>query len=250
MLKLLISGINGKMGKVIYNLAIKNPEIEVVAGVDKFCDGIFCCKVYKSFTELDAKADVIIDFSRPELLNDILNYAVKSKTAAVLCTTGYSQEDLNLINKAALKIPIFMSGNMSMGINLLIMLCKKAAAFLGEGYDIEIIEKHHNEKIDAPSGTALMLANAINEELNNSKEYVYERQSRREKRKASEIGIHSVRGGTIVGEHEVMFTAFDETITLSHSAQSKTIFANGALKAAFFIKGKPPKIYSMKDMEK
>ena len=193
-------------------------------------------------------ADVIIDFSNPALLNDLLDFAVKKSMPVVIATTGYDESQKKQIQEASRKTSVFFTYNMSLGINLLANLAKKAVQVLGDGFDIEIIEKHHNQKIDAPSGTALMLADAICEELNKPMKYEYDRHSKREKRTKNEIGMHAVRGGTIVGEHEIMFAGRDEIITLSHSARSKEVFAVGAVNAALFLKDKPAGMYSMKEM--
>ena len=210
----------------------------------------------KDVTELDSKqdwydffiTDVIIDFSNPALLNDLLDFAVKKSMPVVIATTGYDESQKRQIEEASRKTSVFFTYNMSLGINLLANLAKKAVQVLGDGFDIEIIEKHHNQKIDAPSGTALMLADAICEELNKPMKYEYDRHSKREKRTKNEIGMHAVRGGTIVGEHEIMFAGRDEIITLSHSARSKEVFAVGAVNAALFLKDKPAGMYSMKEM--
>ncbi|MEG0664460.1 MAG: 4-hydroxy-tetrahydrodipicolinate reductase, partial [Clostridia bacterium] len=190
------------------------------------------------------------DFSHPSTLENLLNYAIKNNVPCVISTTGYSLMQINQIENASKQIPIFFSANMSLGVCLLSELAKKAALFLGEDFDIEIVEKHHNQKIDAPSGTALMLGNEINSVCNNKYEYVYNRQSKREKRAKNEIGFAAIRGGTIVGEHDVIFAGLDEVITLSHSAYSKSIFATGSVNAAIFIKNKPAGLYKMQDILK
>jgi len=188
---------------------------------------------------------VIIDFSHPSCIIPLLNYAKKTKTPAVICTTGLADEQLAAVNAAAQEIPVFFSANMSLGVNLMAELCKKAAALLGADFDVEIIEKHHNQKIDAPSGTALMLADAVASALPHPSLYEYDRHSRRQKRDKNEIGIHAVRGGTIVGEHEVIFAGRDEVLTISHSAASKEIFAVGAVNAAVFLAEQPAGMYNM-----
>ncbi|MEG1448766.1 MAG: 4-hydroxy-tetrahydrodipicolinate reductase, partial [Oscillospiraceae bacterium] len=184
----------------------------------------------------------------PSLLDALLDYAIASKTPIVIATTGLSQEQIDNIHNAAKEIPVFFTANMSLGVNLLVELAKKATAVLGGQFDIEIIEKHHNKKIDAPSGTALMIADSISSELSEQPEYVYDRQCKREKRSANEIGLHSVRGGTIVGEHEVIFAGPDEILSISHTAMSKEIFATGAINAALYICEKQHGLYSMKDL--
>ena len=248
MVKIILNGCFGRMGKVITEIVNENNDCEIVAGVDAFAQGSSDFPVYKSVSEVKEKADVIIDFSNPSALDDLLNYATSTKTAIVLATTGYSDEQISTIKSTSKKIPVFFTFNMSLGINLLTVLAKKAASILGNDFDIEIIEKHHNQKLDAPSGTALMLANSINEVFDDSMQYEYDRHSKRQKRSKSEIGMHSVRGGTIVGEHEVIFAGKDEVITLSHSAASRTVFANGAVKAAIFMSKKEPNLYDMKSI--
>ncbi|MBR6923450.1 MAG: 4-hydroxy-tetrahydrodipicolinate reductase, partial [Oscillospiraceae bacterium] len=186
----------------------------------------------------------------PALLDALLEYSSKTGTPVVYATTGYTDEQIDKIKEAAETSPVFFSWNMSMGINLLVELSKKAAAFLGDQFDIEILEKHHNRKLDAPSGTALMLANGINEVFDGEKEYVYDRHSVRKKREKKEIGISAIRGGTIVGEHDIIFAGNDEVITLSHSAASRRVFAVGSINAALFLKGKPAGMYDMSDVFK
>lgn len=248
--KIIVCGINGKMGQVLKNLIDSRNDCELVAGLDK-SEAFYNDKNYQTYTFNDDPsgfdADVIIDFSHPDMLDSLLNFSTSKKIPLVICTTGFSDEQINKIHIAAKEIPIFFSGNMSLGINLLIELSKKAAKVLGDNFDIEIIEKHHNQKIDAPSGTALMIANAISSEKQNS-QYTFDRHQKREKRKQNEIGIHSVRGGTIVGEHEVIFAGQNELLSISHSAQSKEIFAIGALKAAKFLCFCDAGLYSMKDL--
>lgn len=244
MLKIILSGCSGKMGRVITDIVANDPECEIVAGVDPYTSSNTDYPVYTSFENLPT-ADVIIDFSNPAALDGMLEFANKFNMPTVICTTGYNDTQIEKINAAAKNIPIFFSFNMSLGINLLVSLAKKATAILGDDYDIEIIEKHHNQKIDAPSGTAIMLANAINETMDGKMIYEYDRHSKREKRSKNEIGIHSVRGGTIVGEHEVIFAGDNEVVSLTHQAFSKNVFAFGAVKAAKFLKGKTAGIYDM-----
>ncbi len=244
MLKIILSGCSGKMGRVITDIVANDTECEIVAGVDPFIIGKTDYPVYTSFENLP-NADVIIDFSNPAALDGMLEFALKNDMPTVICTTGYNDSQIEKINSAAKNIPIFFSFNMSLGINLLVSLAKKATAILGSDYDIEIIEKHHNQKIDAPSGTAIMLANAINDTMDNKMIYEYDRHSKREKRSKNEIGIHSVRGGTIVGEHEVIFAGDNEVVSLTHQAFSKNVFAFGAVKAAKFLNGKSAGIYDM-----
>ncbi|MBZ4670646.1 MAG: dihydrodipicolinate reductase [Oscillospiraceae bacterium] len=243
-----ICGCNGKMGKVIYGIIKDRSDCRVVAGIDVNTNQYADFPVFPIPNEMTAKPDVIIDFSHPSSLEPLIEYGLSSGCAIVFATTGYSAEQIAKIKKASEQIPVFFTFNMSLGINLLVELAKKATSVLGGQFDIEIIEKHHNQKIDAPSGTALMLADAINETLNNSCQYIYDRHSRRQKRDKNEIGIHAVRGGTIVGEHEVIFAGRDEIITLSHSATSKEIFAVGAVNAAVFLKGKKSGLYNMSNL--
>ena len=247
MLRIILSGCNGKMGRVITDIINKRDDAVIVAGVDLNISQNGPYPVFNSFNDITVEADVIIDFSNPAILSGLLTYAKAKKLPAVIATTGFSDEQIECINASATEIPLFFSFNMSLGINLLAELCRKAAALL-DGFDIEIIEKHHNQKIDAPSGTAILLANEINDELSGKMNYEYDRHSKREKRNSNEIGIHAVRGGTIVGEHEVIFAGRDEIITLSHSARSKEVFAVGAVNAAFFLKDKTPGMYSMKEL--
>lgn len=248
MVKIILNGCFGRMGKVITEIVKENNECEIIAGVDAFSQGQSDFPVYKNIDDVKEKADVIIDFSNPSALDDLLNFATNNKSAIVLATTGYNDEQISKIKEYSKKIPVFFTFNMSLGINLLTALSKKAASILGNDFDIEIIEKHHNQKLDAPSGTALMLANSINEVFDDSLQYEYDRHSKRQKRSKKEIGMHSVRGGTIVGEHEVIFAGKDEVITLSHSAASRTVFANGAVKAAIFMSKKEPNLYDMKSI--
>ena len=237
------------MGRVIQHLVAGRTDCTIAAGVDLFADSTAAFPAYTNIADVQEEADVIIDFSRPSLLTPILSYAAqKGGIPAVLCTTGYSAEQVEALKTAAQTLPVFYSRNMSLGINLLIELSKKAAKVLGDQFDIEIIEKHHNQKIDAPSGTALMLADAIASVRDGETQYVYDRHAQRKKREKSEIGLHAVRGGTIVGEHEVVFAGNHEVITLSHSAQSKELFATGAVNAAVYMCGKGPGLYDMSDM--
>ncbi|MDE7083247.1 MAG: 4-hydroxy-tetrahydrodipicolinate reductase [Clostridia bacterium] len=245
-MNVLICGINGKMGANLVELLQNDVELKVVCGVDRNCDGQ-SVPVYDDFAKVNEKVDVIIDFSSPAVLKGELGWAVKNGCSVVLATTGYSAEDLRLIDETAKKIAVFKTGNFSLGINLLVKLVKKAAQTLGEGFDIEIIEKHHNQKVDAPSGTALMLAESANSAFDNGKPVLNGREGIVGKR-GNEIGIHAVRGGTIVGEHEVLFAGEDEIIALSHSARSKRVFAVGAIRAAKWLAGKPAGKYDMNDV--
>lgn len=248
--KIILSGCGGKMGHAIAALAAERTDCEIVAGVDLVSTGREGFPVFSHISGFTGEADVLIDFSHPSALASLLTYGRERRLPLVLCTTGYSKEQQEAVRAASAEIPVFSSGNMSLGINLLIELSKKAAQVLGEGFDIEIVEMHHNQKIDAPSGTALMLADAISEVEPGEMRYMYDRHSQRKKREKNEIGIHSVRGGTIVGEHEVIFAGHHEVIRLSHSAQSKEVFAAGALNAAVFLSGKEPGMYQMSDLLK
>lgn len=248
MVKAVISGICGKMGGVIKDIISKRDDIELVGGIDIAAVKLDDLTLVSRPSELPTVPDVIIDFTHPSALDGLLDYARTNGCALILATTGYSAEDVAKIKSASAEVPIFFTANMSIGINLMRELAKKAANVLGDQFDIEIIEKHHNQKIDAPSGTALMLADAINESQQDRYNYVYDRHSVRRKRDKSEIGIHAVRGGTIVGEHEIIFAGRDEVVTLSHTAYSKEVFAVGAVNAAVFMSGKPAGLYSMSDM--
>lgn len=248
MTKIILSGCNGKMGNVITDIVATMNDCEIVCGVDVADIRSHSYPVFTSFTDVNICADVIIDFSHPSALDNILAYAKKNNTPVVLATTGYSDSAIEKIKDASKEIPVFFTFNFSLGVNLLVALSKKAAAVLGNDFDIEIVEKHHNQKLDAPSGTAIMLANAINSVFDDKMVYEYDRHTKRQKRSNNEIGIHSVRGGTIVGEHDVIFAGRDEVITLSHSAGSKQVFAAGSVKAAKFIAGKPAGLYDMNNV--
>lgn len=243
-----ICGANGKMGKTIFSCIKDREDCRVVAGIDLYTEQYADFPIVDSPSKLPVKPDVIIDFSNPACLDALLEYCLSTGTPIVVASTGYSDEQIAKIKAAAEQIAVFFTFNMSLGINLLVNLAKKAAEVLGDRFDIEIVEKHHNQKIDAPSGTAIMLANAVNEAFDNSKQYVYDRHSRRQKREKCEIGMHAIRGGTIVGEHDVIFAGNDEVITLSHSASSKTVFAEGSIKAAIFLKDKPAGLYDMQGL--
>ena len=247
MIKVILSGCGGRMGKAV--AAAVGSEVRIVAGVDINAASIDASDfpIYESITEFSDKADVIVDFSHHSALPSLLDYAKATKTPVVVATTGHTDEELALMREAASEVAIFHSGNFSIGINLIINLAKQAARTLGADFDIEIIEKHHNKKLDAPSGTALMIANAVADEREES-EYIYDRHSVRKAREPKEIGIHSVRGGSIVGEHEVIFAGANEVVSISHSAASREIFANGALRAAIYLAGKSAGLYSMTDL--
>ena len=247
MIKVILSGCGGRMGKAV--AAAVGNEVRIVAGVDVNAASIDASDfpIYESIREFSDKADVIVDFSHHSALPSLLDYAKATKTPVVVATTGHTDEELALMREAASEVAIFHSGNFSIGINLIINLAKQAARTLGADFDIEIIEKHHNKKLDAPSGTALMIANAVADEREES-EYIYDRHSVRKAREPKEIGIHSVRGGSIVGEHEVIFAGANEVVSISHSAASREIFANGALRAAIYLAGKSAGLYSMTDL--
>lgn len=249
MIKVIMHGCNGKMGQMISGLIAADEEIEIVAGIDAFDDGRNTYPVFKSIELCDAAADALIDFSTAAAVDGLLDYCVEKKLPCVLCTTGLSEEQLAKAKAASEKTAILKSANMSLGINMLLKLLKEAASILAPaGFDMEIVEKHHNLKLDAPSGTALALADSINEELNNEYEYVFDRSTRREQRPKKEIGISAVRGGTIVGDHDVIFAGADEVITFSHTAYSKAVFGKGAIQAAKFLAGKPAGMYDMSDV--
>ena len=248
MIQILLSGAGGKMGQVISRSVSERVDCRIAAGIDRQSAAVDY-PIFEKPSDCDVCCDVIIDFSHPSLLEPLLDYAVSHKIPAVVCTTGLSPEQVDKLKQAADKIPVFFSANMSLGVSLLCELAKKAAKVLGSDFDIEIIEKHHNRKVDAPSGTALMLADAINETLGNKDVYVYDRHSVRKKRNENEIGISSVRGGTIVGEHEILFAGRDEVITLTHTAMSREIFAVGALNAAVYLSSKTEAgLYDMSDL--
>lgn len=247
MTDIIIQGINGRMGKVLCELIAQRDDCRIVGGVDVSAQS-GPIPVAASLEELNVKADVIIDFSTPEATKSMLRYCQSTGTACVVCTTGLDEECSELIQQTIEKAPVFKSANMSMGINLLAELAQKAAQALGMDYDIEIIEKHHHNKVDAPSGTALLLADEINEATNNRYHYVYDRHSVRQKRDPYEMGLHAIRGGSIVGDHEILFCGPDEVITLSHSAGSRAVFANGAINAAVFLTSQENGLYNMKDL--
>ena len=246
--KLILCGCLGHMGRAVTAAVSADSRFEILAGVDAREDPSSPFPVHTSFDRIPGKADVIVDFSHHTVLPALCDYAVRTATPAVICTTGHTPEETELMKRTSEKVGIFFSRNMSLGINLLIRLVRQAARTLGEDYDIEIIEKHHNRKLDAPSGTALMIADAVSSEFEDGKDYVYDRQSVRKARDKREIGISSVRGGNIVGEHDVLFCGQNETLTLSHSAASREVFADGALRAAVFMKGRKAGFYTMDDL--
>ncbi len=248
MINILLSGACGRMGQAISALCENFENLNISCGFDSFTGLNAKYPIYDDFEKINEPVDVIIDFSNPSNTENLLSYAKRNSIPCIIATTGLSAEQKELMNETSKKIPVFFSANMSLGVNLIIALAQKAAKILSDDFDIEIIEKHHNQKLDAPSGTALAIADAITEAVDNSMQYVYDRHSVRKKRDKSEIGIHAVRGGTIVGEHDVIFAGNHEIIEINHRADSREIFATGALKAAEFIFGKPSGMYSMKDL--
>ena len=247
MVNIILSGCNGKMGQVISRLVSDMDDVNIAFGYDINTDKKWDYEVYSDFSGTP-KGDVVIDFSHPACFDKIVEYCQNTKTPLVMATTGLSNEQRDKLNELSNDVAVFFTANMSLGVNLLISLVKKAAMLLEDSFDIEIIEKHHNQKIDAPSGTALMIADEIADTLTNVSEYVYDRHAVRKKRTKNEIGIHAVRGGTIVGEHEVIFAGNDEIIEIKHTAMSKEVFAVGSIKAAKFISGKTAGMYDMKNI--
>ena len=249
MIKILMHGCNGKMGRMITELVKNDDGAVIAAGVDTYTGIANDYPVYESIDQCDTDVDVVIDFSNAGAVDALLDYCAEKKIPVVLCTTWLSEEQLEKVRETSEKTAVLKSANMSMGINLLLKLLKDAAKVLGNaGYDIELVERHHNQKLDAPSGTALALADSINEALNGEYHYVYDRSQVRQKRDAKEIGISAVRGGTIVGDHEVIFAGTDEVIEFRHSAYSRNVFAKGAVEAAKFLAGKETGMYDMGDV--
>ena len=249
MIKILMHGCNGKMGRMITEIAKQDQDVEIVAGVDKYTAVANEYPVFETISECDVDADAVIDFSNAGAVDELLDYCVEKKLPVVLCTTGLSEEQLARVKEVSEKIAVLKSANMSMGINLLLKLLKDAAKVLAPaGYDMELVEKHHNQKLDAPSGTALALADSINEAADNQYHYVYDRSQVRQKRDGKEIGISALRGGTIVGEHEVIFAGTDEVIEFKHTAYSRSVFGKGAVEAAKFLAGKESGMYDMSDV--
>ena len=246
-MKIILSGCTGKMGQVIARTVAERDGCEIVAGLDRVADNTRAFPVFAT-ADIDIPADIIIDFSHPALLQTVLALAEKRHLPVIIATTGLSDEQLAAVRALSEKVPVFFSANMSIGVNLLSALVEKAAKVLGNDFDIEIVEKHHNQKIDAPSGTALMLADALASVRDGETQYMYDRHAQRKKREKSEIGIHSVRGGTIVGEHEILFAGHDEQISLTHTAASKEIFATGAINAALFLANQKAGLYNMRDL--
>ena len=248
MIKVILNGCCGKMGKTIIEASKDFPDIDIVAGIDKYPNNDYKFKIFKNINEVNVDYDVLIDFSRADALNDLLNLSIKYNKPIILCSTGYTSSDLDLIKEKSSIIPIFKSANMSLGVNLISSLLKKIVPSLYKNYDIEIIEKHHNQKVDSPSGTAILLANTIKKSVPEETKYIYGR-SGECKREKNEIGIHAVRGGSIVGDHDVIFAGNGEIIELSHKALSRDVFAVGALKAAEFMHSiSDPGLYNMEDV--
>ncbi len=249
MVRMIMHGCNGKMGQVITGICKEDENIEIVAGVDPYTELKNSYPVFAKISECDVQADVIVDFAAAPAVDELLAYSVEKQIPVVLCTTGLNEEQLVKVEETSKKVAVLKSANMSLGINMLMDLLKKAANVLAPaGFDIEIVEKHHNQKVDAPSGTALALADSINEALDNAYDYKYDRSQERKKREKYEIGIQAVRGGNIVGEHEVIFAGTDEVIEFKHTAYSKAVFAKGAVEAAKFLAGKPAGRYEMSDV--
>lgn len=249
MIRTVIYGCNGKMGQILSNQLLEQDEFQIVAGIDRFPQtAINPFPVFEDPLDYKGEVDTIIDFSNPSNISKLLEFSLRKKASLVIATTGYSEEQLQRIKVVATEIPILHSANMSLGINVLSRVLRQISGILSESFDIEIIEKHHNKKADAPSGTAYLLANRINEALGSNYSFVYGREGAEAKRGTNEIGIHAVRGGTIAGEHSVIFAGLDEVIEFKHTALSKNIFATGAIKAASFLNGKPNGLYSMDDV--
>lgn len=248
-MNILLHGCNGKMGQVLTRIISEGPDMKIACGVDinidKFKNPY---PVYQELSDIDKNVDVLIDFSNHQCIDSILDFGLKTKTPLVICTTGFTPDEKDKIKNASKDIGVFHSANMSLGINLILSLIKQATKTLYGEFDIEIIEKHHNMKLDSPSGTALMIADAINDEINNSAEFIYGRHSKTQKRQKEEIGIHSVRGGSIVGEHSVIFAGAGEVVEINHTALSRDVFAYGAIKAAKFMKDKAIGLFTMKDI--
>ncbi|MEG1457669.1 MAG: 4-hydroxy-tetrahydrodipicolinate reductase [Acetivibrio sp.] len=249
MIKIIMHGCNGAMGKTITSIVKEDENAEIVAGIDINDSKQEDYPVFKDIWDCKVEADVIIDFASPKAVNALLDYAVDKKIPLVLCTTGLSEEQMERMKEAGKKVAILRSANMSLGVNMLLKLVKDAVKTLAPaGFDVEIIEKHHNKKIDAPSGTALAFADSINQAMNQQYEYVYDRSQVQEKREKKDLGISSVRGGTIVGEHEIIFAGMDEVIEFKHTAYSKAVFAKGSISAAKYLTGRRAGLYDMSDV--
>lgn len=249
MINILLCGANGKMGNAVRRVVKQQETVSIAAGYDINTQSD-SFPVYDSLKKVTERIDCIVDFSHPALFDSILDYAKANKIPAVICTTGLSKEQLSKLEFYSKETPIFFSANMSIGVNLITDLVCRAAKILDGSFDVEIVEKHHNQKLDAPSGTALAIADAISDTVSFNPKYMFDRHSVRQKRDKAEIGIHAVRGGNIVGEHTVIFAGNDEVIEIKHSATSKNVFAVGAVRAALFMCGKGPGLYNMKDLVK
>lgn len=251
MVKVILNGASGAMGKVVADLISADPDMEVVVGVDRRADMDAAFPIMDSINKVNVAADVVIDFSSVEAADTLLDFIEQKKIPAVICTTGLSEAQIDRINELSSVSPILRSANMSLGINMLSKVLAEVAPTLKKaGFDIEIVEAHHRRKLDAPSGTALLLADSINSSMDEKLDYTYDRSGRHEKRREDEIGISSVRGGTIVGDHDVIFAGEDEVISFNHRAYSRKIFANGAIAAAKFLIGKANGLYDMSDVIK
>ena len=249
MVKMIMHGCNGRMGQMITGIVEKDPEIQIVAGVDIYDKQLNDYPVFKTVDDINVEADVVVDFGAVAAIDNLLDWCKKTNTPCVVCTTGLSEEQIAKVSETSKSVAMLRSANMSLGINTLIKLLKDAAnVFAPAGFDIEVVEKHHRMKLDAPSGTALALADAVNEARDNEYTYVYDRSTRRQKRDDKEIGISAVRGGTIVGDHDVIFAGEDEVITFSHTAYSRAVFGKGAIQAAKFLFDKEPGLYTMADV--
>ncbi|MGU9539839.1 4-hydroxy-tetrahydrodipicolinate reductase [Clostridium tepidum] len=243
MVKVILNGCNGKMGKVICDLAQNYSNLKIVAGIDKKNENS-SFPIFNNINECNVEADVILDFSRPDALKGLLNFATLKNMPIIICTTGFSEEEIKLIEETSKKIPVFRSANMSIGINIVNNILKNISAFMYKNFDIEIIDKHHNQKVDAPSGTAILLGDTIKNSIKKDTKYIYGREGS-SKRTHDEIGMHAIRGGTIVGEHDVIFAGAGETIEIKHTALSREVFAVGALNACLFMSGKEAGLYNM-----
>ena len=249
MTNVIMHGCNGRMGQMIAGLCENDPEITIVAGVDTYTEKKNDFPVFGNIADCDVQADAVIDYSNAGAVDGLLDWCAEKGVPVVLCSTGLSDAQLAKVEEASKKVAVLKSANMSLGINTLMDLLQKAVkVFAPAGFDVEIVEKHHNQKLDAPSGTAIALADSINEAMDGQYEYVYDRSDRRQKRDAKELGISAVRGGTIVGEHEVIFAGTDEVIEFKHTAYSRAVFGKGAVQAAKFLKGREPGYYTMQDV--
>lgn len=249
MVRIIMSGCNGYMGRTVTEIVAADEDAQIVAGIDLEDRGDKEYPVFTDIADCNVEADVVIDFSSPKALDGLIDYCTGKGVAAIFCTTGYTEEQIEKIKEASAKTAVMKSANMSLGINMLLKLLKDAAKLLAPaGFDMEIVEKHHNLKVDAPSGTALALADSLNEALGEKYDYTYDRSKERRKRDKYEIGISAMRGGNIVGEHEVIFAGLDEVIEFKHTAYSKSVFAKGAVQAAKYMAGKPAGFYDMGDV--